>query len=91
MPNQPKREDVTEFVLTQIADIFDLDKDYITADPNLRFRQDLHARSMQYFPLISMIEDEYDLYIDTPHFQLECATVGDCPGYVMKLYEDQHS
>ena len=83
-------EQVREFIIPKIAEIFLKDADYISANPSLRLREDLHARSMQYFPLINMVEDEFDLSIDPPDFQNECSTIEGTIVYVLRLYQEQH-
>jgi len=85
-----KREQVQDFIIVSMADLFMKEESYLRAHPELRLREDLLARSMQYFPLINLLETEYDLTIDSPDFQNECFSIEATVDYIMSLYQQQH-
>lgn len=67
------RQSMEHFVITSLADILKVDKATLTLQTNLL--NDLNAKSVTYFPLISAIEDEYDLEIQYQDFRRECPTI----------------
>jgi len=85
-----RREQVQDFLLASMADIFMKEESDLRAHPEMRFREDLLARSMQYYPLINRLETEYDLAIDLPDFQNECFSIEATVDYLMSLFQQQH-
>jgi len=84
------REKITEMLINDIADVFMLDKDYVESHPELNFREDLVANSMQYFPIITALEEELKIDIDFHEFQNEARTIELAIDYVLTLYNAQH-
>lgn len=72
---------VREQVLEYIADAFGMQVNDL--DENMNFVDDLHAKSMNFFPIINGLNDEYDLDINYQTFRKKCHTVGEA----IKFYE----
>ena len=72
-----------------MADAFMKEKDFIASNLHLRFREDLAANSMMYFPLIGGIEEELDITIGFREFQNECHTLQQGLDFVTKAYIKQ--
>ena len=83
------RQKITDVLNETIADIFMLDKAHIAAHHELNFRTDLNATSMQYFPLITELEERLDIDIDAYDFQNKSHTVGDAVDFLMDVYTAQ--
>lgn len=83
------RQRITDVMNAAIADIFMLDVDHISSHPEFDFRADLHASSIQYFPLIARIEDEFDIVIDSYAFQKRAHTIEDAISLVTKQFIEQ--
>jgi len=81
---------ISEAVYKNVADIFLLSRDYVAAHPELRFREDLHAKSLQYFPLIGALETDLDIELDYHRFQNEARTVGLAIDFVSEACNNQH-
>lgn len=73
--------DIQDFVVRAVAKAFDKDVSEISLELNLL--DDLDAKSVQYFPIMNALEDEYDLDLQYQKFRIECTTVGD----IIKLVE----
>lgn len=67
-----------------IVDQLDIDEDKITMDTN--FQNDLEADSLDIFQIISELEDELDVEIDTDE---SIETVKDLVEYIEKMQEDK--
>ena len=74
------RDDVERAVYKHIADVFMRDE----VTPDLRFNEDLVAKSSQYFPLIAALEDELGVSIDYHSLRNE-PTVGDAVNLIAGL------
>ena len=83
------REQVAEVVTKGIADIFMMDASHVAGHPELNFRTDLNATSLQYFPLIADMEEKLDIELDSHDFQWIAKTVGDAVEFVYKAYTAQ--
>lgn len=81
------KESIRKTVYQAIADAFMMDTEQVAADPQKRLREDLGASSMQYLPLISTLEDAYNLEIDLHGFQNEARTIEAAVDYVYAAYE----
>ena len=81
------REKITEVLEKDVADIFMLELDYVASHHDMRFREDLAASSVQYFPIISTLEEEFDLEIDFHEFQNEGRTIELAIDFVVDLYK----
>lgn len=77
------RKNVQNVVYQAVADAFMMDTAAIAADPSKRLREDMGATSMQYFPIISTLEDEFDLDIDLHDFQNNTRSIEDAVDFVM--------
>lgn len=86
MADRAKVEDV---LYGSIADLFNLKKEDVAKQPELRFREDLAAKSMEFFPMIADLEDSLGIQIEYHDFQSECRTVGMAVDYVCKLCDEQ--
>ena len=84
------REKITELLINDIADVFMLDKDYVATNHELNLREDLVANSMQYFPIITDLEEALEIDIDFHEFQNEAKTIKLAIDYILNLYNVQH-
>lgn len=85
------KEKISEVVTQAIADAFMMDAEEVKNNPNRRLREDLGASSMNYFPLISAIEDAFDIEFDFHGFQNEAKTIAEVSTYTEKIIHEQHS
>jgi len=83
------RETVNAALYEGVADIFMLNKDDVTSHPEWNFRTDLNATSLQYYPLITDLEEKLDINIDAHAFQWEAHTVGDAVDFLMGIYGER--
>lgn len=83
------REQVAEVVYASIADAFMMEETKISKHPELNFRTDLNATSLQYFPLISDIEDRLDIEMESHEFQWVAKTVEQAVDFVYAAYTAQ--
>ena len=84
------REKVTEIIERTVADVFMFEMDYVAANHELKFREDLATSSVQYFPIVAALEEEFQLEIDFHEFQYESGTIKLAIDYVVKLYNEKH-
>ena len=77
--------EIADVVVSVIADAFSLDEAYIAKHPDLNFRIDLAATSMQYFFLLTELEEKLDVGMESHDFQSKAYTVADAVSYVTKL------
>lgn len=66
---------VKEFVYQTVAESFKTDESKLSDDTN--FLEDLKASSINYFPIINALEEEYDLDLQYQQFRSDCKTIGD--------------
>ena len=83
------RQRIIEILNEGIADIFMKDKDFIAANHDMKFRTSLKATSMQYFPLITIIEEKLDIELDAHDFQYKAHTIGEAVDYILNAYTAQ--
>lgn len=83
------REQIAEVVAESMADIFMMDKQDILNRPELDFRVDLNANSIQYFPLISDIEERLDIELEGHEFQWVAKTFSMAVDFVYEAYSKQ--
>lgn len=81
------KESIRKTVYQAIADAFMMDVDVVANQPDKRLREDLGASSMQYLPLISTLEDAYNIEIDLHHFQNEARTIDAVVDYIYAACE----
>jgi len=72
-----------------IAQIFRKDPAFIAAHHELRLKEDLNANSKQYFPIIAVFEDKYEIYMDYHMFQYAATTIETAIDYVVSEYNNQ--
>ena len=84
------REKVTDIIESAVADVFMFDRDYVAANHGLKFREDLATSSIQYFPIVTALEEDLDIDIDFHEFQYESGTIKLAIDYVVKLFNEQH-
>lgn len=65
---------VKEFVYETVAKAFGKTTDEINDGLNLL--EDLQAKSVNYFPIMNALEEEYDLDLQYQTFRDECRSVG---------------
>jgi hypothetical protein len=83
------RQKIVDVLNETIADIFMKDKDFIAVHHELNFRMDLNATSMQYYPLITEMEEQLDIELDAHDFQWKAHTIEDAVDFVMEAYLEQ--
>lgn len=83
------RQKIIEVLNKSIADIFMEDADFIAANHEMKFRTNLKATSMQYYPLISEIEEQLDIELDAHDFQYKAHTIAEAVDYVHNAYNAQ--
>ena len=81
-----ERERIAKILNETIADIFMLDLEYVASNPELNFRKDLKASSIQYFPLISELEEQLDIELDAHDFQWKAHTIAQAVVFVEQEY-----
>lgn len=81
------KESIQKTVYQAIADAFMMDVDQVANQPEKRLREDLGASSMQYLPLISTLEDTYNIEIDLHGFQNEARTIEAAVDYIYTACE----
>ena len=80
---------IAEIVNASVADIFMKDLEYIASHHELNFRTDLNATSLQYFPLITELEEQLDIELDAHDFQWKAHTIGEAVDLVLQEYLSQ--
>ena len=83
------QEQITKGMEAVIARVFRKDVNEIASNHELRIKEDLGANSKHYFPIISYLEEEYDLMIDYHVFQFEATTIQSAIDYVVNEYHNQ--
>jgi len=73
-----------------LARVFLKDKSDIASHHELRFKEDLGADSKQYFPILSIFEDKFEILMDYHVFQYEATTIQNAIEYVIGEYHNQH-
>lgn len=83
------RTEISQIIYSSMAEIFNRDASFFEEHPETRLREDLTAKSMEYFPLIADLEDKLGIQIEYHDFQTETRTVGATVDYVCALAEAQ--
>ena len=83
------RQKITDVLNAAIADIFMQEKEHVAANHELNFRTDLNATSLQYYPLITELEELLDIDIDAHDFQWKSYTIADAVDFLMEVYTQQ--
>jgi len=84
------REKISNIVIEKVADIFALDEKYVAEHPELNFRKDLGAKSLQYFPLVTALETELDIELEYHEFQIQALTIELAIDFVIEAYNKSH-
>lgn len=71
---------VRDKVYKAVAEAFSIKPEELTDSTNLL--QDLNAKSVNYFPIMNELEEEYDLDIQYQEFRSNCPTVGSIVEFV---------
>jgi len=80
------KERIANSFFDNMADVFLLDREYLQSNPELKFKEDLAAKSMQFFPLLAAMEEEFDIEIGLRDFQYECRTLAEAIDYIVKIF-----
>ena len=80
-----KRDEIAKVVCEGMAEVFGGSAERFSVNEDLRLREDLTAKSMEYFPLIAGLEDTLGIQIEYHDFQTEAQTVGATIDYVCAL------
>ena len=72
--------DVAEIIFESVASAFGIDRGELTLETDLL--NDLDAKSVNYFPIMLEIENEWDLDVQYQQFRSNCRTIGDIIDYV---------
>ena len=83
------RQKICTALYEEVADIFMLSIDDIAAHPEWNFRTDLSATSLQYFPLVTGLEEKLGITIDAHDFQWSAHTVGDAVDFLMGMHGER--
>ncbi len=83
------RNQVAEVLYESMAEVFNRDAAFFAEHPETRLREDLTAKSMEYFPLIADLEDKLGIQIEYHDFQTETRTVAATVDYVTALAQAQ--
>jgi len=77
------REEIEEIMLAAMEKVFEKPRSAFTPETN--FLEDLKATSVQYFPIIAALEDEFDIEIQYQDFRREGKTIKEAIDFVEKL------
>ena len=66
---------INDFVFKVVAQAFGKEISELNAET--RLLEDLDAKSVNYFPFMNALEEEYDLDLEYQTVRTECKTVGD--------------
>ena len=77
------RQEIEDIMLAAMEKVFEMPREKFT--PETSFLDDLKATSMQFFPIIAALEDEFDIEIQYQDFRREGQTVKDAIDFVEKL------
>jgi acyl carrier protein len=80
-----QRNEVLEKLVERSAPLFGKAKEDITED--MRFAEDLNAKSVHYSQITTYLEDEFDVEIPYMTFRRK-KTIGEAVDYVMELLEN---
>lgn len=77
------RKVIEDIMFDVMEKVFNLPRDKFTYDTN--FLEDLKATSVQFFPILAALEDEFDIEIQYQDFRRNGKTVGEAIDFVEKL------
>jgi acyl carrier protein len=77
------RKEIEEIMLTAMVKVFEIPREKITHETS--FLEDLKATSVQFFPIIAALEDEFDIEIQYQDFRRNGKTVKDAIDFIEKL------
>jgi acyl carrier protein len=79
-----QRDEIFEMLVERAAPLFGKDKAEITED--MRFAEDLNAKSVHYSQITTYLEDKFDVEIPYMTFRRK-KTIGEAVDYVLELTE----
>ena len=85
------QQEVRQSVIFNVADVFMKDEAFIEANPDLVFRSEFRASSIEIYPLISAFEDQFDIALDFHDFENNATTTNNTINYLLKQIELQRS
>ena len=71
------KKQVAETFVSVLAQIIEKPEAEVAANPGASFKEDYGMTSLQYFPLISEMEEKFDIEMDYSGFLLKALTVQD--------------
>jgi acyl carrier protein len=77
------REEIEDVMLTAMVKVFEIPRERITYETS--FLDDLKATSVQFFPIIAALEDEFDIEVQYQDFRRNGKTVKDAIDFIEKL------
>ena len=82
------REQITNIFVTIIANILNKTEDEMLAKLDAKFKEDFEMTSLQYFPLISELEDKLDIEVDYSDFLTRALTVNDGVDFILAIVKN---
>ena len=84
------RERIKGTLLDAMAKVFELDRAALETRPDLNSINDLGATSIQFFPIISALEDELDIELQYQDFRRNGKTIQTAIDFVVQQYEETY-
>lgn len=79
------RDEVKNTVVKILAEVTEKDPQEISENLAASLKDDYKMTSMEYFPLISGLEEELNIEIDYSAFLLKAITVNDCIDFINEI------
>jgi len=79
------REQIVDIFVDVISAILDTPKEEILSNLNAKFNDDFNMTSLEYFPLIGKLEEEFDIDIDYHDFLTNAQTANDGIDLVLEI------
>ena len=76
-------QEVRQAVIENVADIFMKSQEEIEANMDASYIADFAATSLDTFPLVSELEDRFDVELELHEFQASVGTPNETVGYVL--------
>jgi acyl carrier protein len=77
------RDEIENVMLTAMEKVFEIPREKFTGETS--FLDDLKATSVQFFPIIAALENEFDIEIQYQDFRRNGKTVKDAIDFIEKL------
>lgn len=81
-------EQVTDAFATIISNILNKPKEEIQSNLDAKLKEDFNMTSLQYFPLISGLEEKFDIEVDYAGFLTKALTVNDGIDFILAMVKD---